>query len=42
MAPAMRYLSGTRRPPRNWVLFLSLVFCVEFWMIVTSAVAQHL
>jgi hypothetical protein len=26
--------------PRNWFLPLGLVLCLEFWIVVTSAVAQ--
>jgi ABC-type uncharacterized transport system permease subunit len=27
---------------RNWVLLLALVFCVEFWVFVTSTVVESL
>ena len=29
-------------PPRNWALLLGVVLCVEFWLIVTSYLAQNL
>jgi hypothetical protein len=29
------------QPPRNWFLILMLVICVEFWVLVTSALAQN-
>jgi len=34
--------STSRKPPRNWVLLLSLVLCVEFWIVATATVAQSL
>ena len=31
-----------RKPALNWSLFVALGLCVEFWVIVTTAVAQNL
>ena len=31
-----------RKPARNWGLFLMLGLCVEFWIVVTTAVTQNL
>ena len=33
---------NSRATPRNWVLPLALVLCLEFWVIVTGTVAQNL
>jgi hypothetical protein len=33
---------GTRQPGHNWGLLLMLGLCVEFWIIVTTAVVQNL
>jgi hypothetical protein len=30
------------KPPLNWSLLLALGLCVEFWIIVTTAVAESL
>jgi hypothetical protein len=40
--PMARYLEGSRQPGRNWGLFLLLGLCVEFWIAVTTVVAQSL
>ena len=37
-----RQLDGGSQAGRNWVLFLALVYCVEFWALVTQAVAEIL
>ena len=37
-----RQLDGGGQAGRNWVLFLAIVFCVEFWVFVTQAVAENL
>jgi hypothetical protein len=39
MAP---YPDGGREPGLNWSLLLALGLCVEFWIIVTTAVAENL
>ena len=31
-----------RKPPRNWGLLVLLGLCVEFWIVVTTTVAQNL
>jgi hypothetical protein len=31
-----------RQPPHNWGLLLLLGLCAEFWIIVTTAVAENL
>jgi hypothetical protein len=36
-----RSLSGRRQPARNWGLLLILVLCLEFWIAVATAVANH-
>ena len=33
---------GQAVPARNWALFLIVVLCVEFWVIVTTSVANHI
>jgi hypothetical protein len=33
---------GTRQPSQSWALLLVFGLCVEFWIIVTTAVAQKL
>jgi hypothetical protein len=35
-------LDGGGHAGRNWVLFLALVYCLEFWALVTQAVAENL
>jgi hypothetical protein len=30
------------KPARNWGLLVFLVLCVEFWIVVTTTVAQNL
>jgi hypothetical protein len=35
-------VEGARPRAPNWGLLLMVVLCVEFWIVVTSAVAQHL
>ena len=37
-----RHVGAARPPAHNWFLLLMLVLCVEFWIFVTSTVAQHL
>ena len=32
----------SRATPRNWVLLLSLVLCLEFWIVATTTVAKSL
>jgi len=34
--------AGARRPPYNWGFFLLLVLAVEFWIIVTTSLADKL
>jgi hypothetical protein len=33
---------GTRQPGHNWTLVLVAGLCIEFWVVVTTAVAQNL
>jgi hypothetical protein len=33
---------GTRQPRLNWGLFLMLGLCAEFWIVVTTTVAENL
>ena len=33
---------GTWQPRLNWVLLLLLGLCIEFWIIVTTAVTENL
>lgn len=33
---------NSRAAPRNWVLLLAVVLCLEFWVVVTGTVAQSL
>jgi hypothetical protein len=33
-------LDGRGQASRNWVLLLAIVFCVEFWVFVTSELAE--
>jgi hypothetical protein len=42
--PAVRRDSddNSRATPRNWVLLLSLVLCIEFWIVATTTIAQSL
>ena len=37
-----RHFDGRGESGRNWGLLLLLGLCVEFWMVVTSVVAQNL
>jgi hypothetical protein len=37
-----RHVADVQQPSHNWGLLLVLGFCVEFWIIVTTAVAQNL
>ena len=37
-----RQLDGGGQASRNWVLLLAVVFCVEFWVFVTSELAESL
>jgi hypothetical protein len=37
-----RQLDGGERAGRNWVLFLALVFSVEFWVFVTNEFVENL
>jgi hypothetical protein len=38
----LRHLDeGSRQPRLNWGLLLMLGLCVEFWIIVTTEVAQN-
>jgi hypothetical protein len=37
-----RHVPDVRQPSHNWGLLLLLGLCVEFWIIVTTAVAQSL
>jgi hypothetical protein len=37
-----RHLDGGEQAGRNWVLMLAIVFSVEFWVFVTSTVAENL
>ncbi len=39
---ARHFDGGTRQPSRNWGLFLVLGLCLEFWIVVTTAVTQNL
>ena len=38
----VRQLDGGGQPSRNWVLLLAIVFCLEFWVFVTSELAANL
>ena len=38
----VRHLAGSRQTGPNWRLFLMLGLCVAFWVMVTTAVAEHL
>jgi hypothetical protein len=38
----VRHFEEDTRQPRNWGLLLVLVLCAEFWVIVTTAVAENL
>jgi hypothetical protein len=33
---------GARQPSYNWGFLLLLALCVEFWIIVTTAIAENL
>jgi hypothetical protein len=33
---------GQAAPTRNWALLLMVVLCLEFWMVVTTTVANHI
>jgi hypothetical protein len=37
-----RQFEGGGQAGRNWVLFLAIVLCVEFWVFVTGFVAENL
>jgi hypothetical protein len=37
-----RQLDGGVQASRNWGLLLAIVFCVEFWVYVVSAVSENL
>ena len=42
-APMVRHpLDEAAREPTNWGLLLMLAICAEFWVIVTTEVAQNL
>jgi hypothetical protein len=38
----VRQVDDGGHPSRNWVLLLAIVFCVEFWVFVTSAAVENL
>jgi len=42
MRSMARQIDGGTQAGRNWVLFLAVVLCLEFWAIVTQAVAENL
>ena len=37
-----RHLDEGTRQPMNWGLLLMFAICVEFWIVVTTTVAQNL
>jgi hypothetical protein len=37
-----RQLDGGGQASRNWVLLLAIVFWLEFWVFVTSELAENL
>ena len=42
-APMVRHpLDEGTGPPRNWFLLLLLMLCAEFWIVVTTTVAENL
>ena len=38
----VRQLDGGEQAGRNWVMLLAIVFCVEFWVFLTSELAENL